>query len=288
MAILTTGLIENLEISGVRPSLSLSLRMTNNDSVNASIQIKGFYLKGTTRTEYVFDIITVAPGGIAESNHYAQFDGFEFRFITISDGVEISAWGKDAAGNLSLAYPVVPAELFPLDAEGVIGANGLTTPSDVNQIYVANSSSSTVSNIDGRTNTLKSTVKVGLGPYGVGVNPTMDRIYVANSGSNNVSVIDGSSNTIITTVTVGTNPKGIGVNPVTNRIYVTNQGSNNVSVIDGLSHVVVATITVGASPEGVNVNSATNRVYVANHGSNNVSVINCTINTVIATVETGS
>lgn len=66
MAILTTGLIENLEISGVRPSSTLSLRMMNPDPVSASIQIKGFYLKEMTRTEYVFDVKTLAPGGIEE------------------------------------------------------------------------------------------------------------------------------------------------------------------------------------------------------------------------------
>lgn len=274
MLILTTGLIENFEISGVRPSLTLSLKIMNNDPVSASIQIRGFYLKGTTRTEYVFDVITVLPGGIAESSHYAQFDGFEFRFITSSDGVEISAWGKDAAGDLSLVYPVVPSELISFG--------------NVTQIYVPNSSRNTVSVVDGKTNALKNPVNVGLAPYGIGVNPTTNRIYVANSGSNDVSVIDGSSNTVVSTVSVANNPKGVGVNHATNRIYVTNQGSNNVSVIDGHSDVVIATITVGVSPEGIDVNPTTNRVYVANQGTNNVSVINGSTNTVIATVKTGS
>lgn len=276
MAILTTGLIKNTEVSGVRPSLTFSVSMTNPELINASIQIRGFYLNGLTRTEYVSDVITVEPGGVAKTNHYAKFDEFEFRFITSSDAVEISTWGEDAAGNLSLVYPLLPADLFSLGT------------SSANPIYVVDSGRNAVAVINEKTNSVKNTIKVGSGPYGIGVNPKTNLVYVSNSRNNNVSVLDGSNNTIIATITVGTNPKGVSVNPATNRIYVTNQGSNNVSVIDGQSHGVIATITVGTSPEGIHVNPKTNRIYVTNVGSNNVSVINGSINTVIATVEIGS
>lgn len=242
MALLTTGLITNTEVSGIRPSSTLSVRITNEEIVSASIQIRGFYLIGTTKTEYVSDIVSLAPGGVVNSNYYAQFDAFEFRFITNSDAVEISAWGEDSAGNLTVVHRVLPAELNLLGAEGIAGANGLTISPSANRIYVANSSSNNVSIFDRETNTLIGTVVVGSRPIGVGVNPVTNRIYVTNQGSDNVSVIDGFTNDVIATIKVGVFPEGVEVNPTTNRIYVTNVISNNVSVINGSTNTVIATL----------------------------------------------
>lgn len=161
MALLTTGLIKNTEASGVRPSSTLSLRITNHDPVSASIQIRGFYLNGTTKTEYVLDLLILAPGDVVNSNYFAQFDAFEFRFITSSDAVEISAWGKDASGDLTAVHRVLPAELISIGAEGIAGATGPMIPSSVNRIYVANFGSNNVSVINGSTNTVIATVEVG-------------------------------------------------------------------------------------------------------------------------------
>ncbi|HBP62690.1 MAG TPA: YncE family protein [Desulfosporosinus sp.] len=287
MAFLTTGLIENTEVCGVRPSSTLTVRISNVDPASTTIRVNGFYWNGISKQEYVLDLLTLAPGEVSNYDYYAKFDAFEFWFITNTDSVEISAWGKDAAGDRTVVHNMLPLELFPTGMEGIARTPGMTIPSSVKRTYVLNSSSNTISVIDGETNSFIGNVIVGSGPFGVGVNPTTNRIYVANFGSNNVSVIDGNSNTVITTITVGTSPVGVGVNPTTNRIYVTNRGGHNVSVIDGFTHVVIATIPAGASPEGVNVNPATNRIYISNHGSTNVSVINGSTHTIIASIAVG-
>ena len=288
MALLTTGLIKNTEVLGVRPSSTLSVKISNADPTSAAIRINGFYWNGSTKAEYVLDILTLAPGEVADRDYFAQFDAYEFGFITSSDVVEISAWGKNAYGDKTVVHSMLPAELFPMGMAGMAGAPEITIPSALNQIYVLNSSSNTVSVFDGKSNTFIGNVIVGSGPFGVGVNPTTNRIYVANFDSHTVSVIDGNSNTVISKITVGTNPVGVGVNPTSNRIYVTNWGSHSVSVIDGFTQVVIGTITVGESPEGVNVNPATNHIYITNHGSNDVSVINGNNNTIVATVALGN
>ncbi len=114
MAQLTTGIIENTAVSGVRPSTNLVVRISNDDTVTITVLIKGFFVSGTTKTEYVEEFITISPGNIVTRNNYAQFDAFEFQFATSSDAVEISAWGKDASGNLTAAHRAVPAELNPI------------------------------------------------------------------------------------------------------------------------------------------------------------------------------
>ena len=240
MPLLTTGLIRNTEVSGVRPSSTFSVRITNEDLVSASIQIRGFYVTGTTKTEYVSDIISLASGSVANNDFYAKFDAFEFRFITNSEAVEISAWGKDAAGDLTIVHRVLP-EPNPLGGEGTVGTTQITPSSAVNRIYIVNSSSNNVSIIDRETNTLIDTVKVGSRPFGVGVNPVTNRIYVTNQGSDNVSVIDGFSNVVIATIKVGVFPERVDVFPTTNLIHVTNVISNNVSVINGSTNTVIAT-----------------------------------------------
>jgi len=112
--------------------------------------------------------------------------------------------------------------------------------------------------------TIGAAIPVGMGPFGVAVNPTTHRVYVANSDSNSVSVIDGATNTVVgSPIAVGTTPIGVGVNSKTNRIYVGNYSSNTVSVIDGVTNTVISSsIQVGSRPFGVGINPAINRVYV--------------------------
>lgn len=121
MASLTTGLIENTPVSGVRPTTTLTVKITNDDTIAASVQIEGFFVTGTTKTPYVLELFILAPGEVATRIYYAQFDEFEFQFITSSEAVEISAWGKDATGNLTAAHRLVPAELDPIGPNGITG-----------------------------------------------------------------------------------------------------------------------------------------------------------------------
>lgn len=112
MAQLTTGIIENApDSSGIRPSTSLVVRITNDDTNTGTVQISGFYLSGTVKTEYVSELLTMVPDSVVVRNYFAQFNAFEFQFAVSSRAIEISAWGKDAAGNLTAAHRVVPEEL---------------------------------------------------------------------------------------------------------------------------------------------------------------------------------
>ena len=114
MPLLTTGLIENTPVAGVRPTSTFSVLVSNNDINTVSVQITGFFVSGTTKTIYVLEFRDIPPGETTEATYYAQFDAFEFQFDTSNDLVVVSAWGKDEAGNLVAAHRVLPAELDPL------------------------------------------------------------------------------------------------------------------------------------------------------------------------------
>lgn len=264
MASLTTGIVENSPVAGVRPSVRLAVKITNDDSVGVSIQILGYYVSGTLKILYVSELFSMNPGEVANRSYFADFDAFEFQFVTSSPMVEISAWGKNAAGALVAAQRVLPAELNSL----IPPANPSPTP--VNRIYIANQGSNNVSVIDGNTNTVTATIPVGTQPSGIAVNPLTRRIYVANLADNNVSVIEDDP--VIATIPVGTAPRAVAVNSRLNRVYVANRDTNNLSVIDGRFNNVIATVEVGTQPKSVAVNQITDRVYVANEGSGDVSV----------------
>jgi len=65
--------------------------------------------------------------------------------------------------------------------------------------YIANSGTNNVSVIDTSTNTVATTVNVGVEPISAAVTPDGKFAYVTNFSSDNVSVIDTSTNTVVTT-----------------------------------------------------------------------------------------
>ena len=111
---LTTGLFENTPVDGVRPSSTLSVNISNDDTATVDVLIEGFFQSGTTKVKYVEELFILTAGSVALRNYFAQFDAFEFQFTVSSEAVEVTAWGKDAAGNLTTAHRVVAQEVNPI------------------------------------------------------------------------------------------------------------------------------------------------------------------------------
>jgi len=154
-----------------------------------------------------------------------------------------------------------------------------------NKIYVVNgcgndptcTNNGTVTVIDGATNLIAATVRVGTYPDAVAVNSVTNEIYIANSASNNVTVIDGATNAIfpppVSPVPVDTSPAALAINELTNQIYVVNQcghdyscrSNGTVTVINAVNNVNTTTsVPIGAHPGAVALNPVTNKIYVAN------------------------
>jgi YVTN family beta-propeller protein len=178
--------------------------------------------------------------------------------------------------NCCIRIPIIQPEAM------YIGINPRT-----DLIYVGSSGNTNlISVIDGKTNSIITTIPVGKIPSGIGVNLKTDKIYIVNTGSGTVSVIDGKTNTVTTTIQVGTNPIGIAVNIETNLIYVANLNSDSVSVIDGRTNNVISTISVDGAPHAVTVNPKTNMIYATNSVAPTVFVIDGKTNSVVKTIST--
>ena len=142
--------------------------------------------------------------------------------------------------------PRAAARFAPAPAADVYKRQVVNTVT--NQIFVANTGSTTVTVVDGLTNA-PMTVSVGTTPGVMAVNEVTNQVFVANPGANTVTVIDAANNYKTTTVTVGTDPVGPAVNAETNKVYVVNKTSNNVTVIDDHSRFVIALEATGR-PDG--------------------------------------
>src|SRR6266702_2300090 len=198
--------------------------------------------------------------------------------------------------------PFIPPVTRNVHAEAVTGTvavgvnpDGIAVDNATNNIYVSNYGNngtfpSTVSVINGASNTLNATIRVGVNPTGIGVNSLNNRIYVANYNSSNVSVIDGTTNTVLKVILVGRSPQGVGVATSTNEIHLADSLDNAVSVIDGHTNTLIKTITVGNDPGDIAVNAMTNKIYVVNGNSSTstVSVIDASTNTLATTIPVGA
>jgi YVTN family beta-propeller protein len=154
-------------------------------------------------------------------------------------------------------------------------------------VYVGNQNGDTVYVITDSTNTISSTINIGLTPVEAAYDSAKKEVFVVNKDSDNISVINDTTNAVIATISTGTTPSGITYDVGKGEIFVSNEGSNNVSVISDSTNTIVATISVGSAPEGIAYDSGKGYVYVSNNGGNTVSVIADSTNTVTATVSVG-
>ncbi|MFD2700475.1 hypothetical protein ACFSVM_08325, partial [Paenibacillus shunpengii] len=133
MANYSTGPIENNAVNGVRLTQQVTISIENRDTINSgTVTVQGYVLDGA-RTLYVLDSLSIGPNGVINRTYFANLDGFEFEFLTsglAEDLIELSVWGKDAAGNLAAAHRIVSSELLGANSGGIgaTGATGATGP----------------------------------------------------------------------------------------------------------------------------------------------------------------
>ena len=96
---------------------------------------------------------------------------------------------------------------------------------------MANQLGNTVSVINGRTNAVTATIRLGNFPFAVAVDPKTNTIDVTTFNANTVLVINGRTNTLNATIHVGSEATGIAVDWKTNTAYVANISGHTVSVL---------------------------------------------------------
>ncbi len=157
------------------------------------------------------------------------------------------------------------------------------------KMYVTNSLSWTVSEIDTATHAVTDTINVGAYPRGI--KAIGSKLYVANFGSSyggqaqgTVSIIDTANANSVTTINVGSGPRGVTTNGTD--VYVANFNDNTVSRIDTANSNSVTTINVGKNPRGIM--TLNNKIYVQNYQDGTISIIDGTSHAVTGSYKVGN
>jgi YVTN family beta-propeller protein len=178
-----------------------------------------------------------------------------------------------------------------------IGAGGLFNPAitpNGNSVYVSEANSGFVNVISTATNTLTTTVTVGMSPVGIAITPNGQFAYVASNTDGIVSVIDIATNTETSTVTLSAASAqpdyGVAITPNGQFAYVTDTGNALVNVINIATNTLIDAINIGSTPSGgpngIAITPDGRSAYTAN-GDGSVSVINTTTH-LVTTFSVGS
>ena len=149
------------------------------------------------------------------------------------------------------------------------GSLEIAFDSHTNSIWVANSASNTVTQINDLTYAT-STYAVGNFPYSIAFDSHTNSIWVASLVNNTVTQINDLTYAT-STYAVGSGPEGTAFDSHTNSIWVTNNTDNTVTQIKDSTYAI-STYAVGISPYGIAFDSHTNSIWVANNTDNTVTV----------------
>ncbi|WP_339189292.1 MULTISPECIES: YncE family protein [unclassified Paenibacillus] len=148
-----------------------------------------------------------------------------------------------------------------------------------NRVYVTNTVNDSVTVINGTTQAIIATIKVGSNPViAPALNKITNRIYVANNLSRFLSVINGRTNKLLRNVQLGRLQSEVVINPLKNRIYVSSaqvEGKGRLFVIDGRNNKIITTKVLPTSSNTI-INPNTNHLFVGNFDKNHMSVYNAT------------
>jgi len=201
-------------------------------------------------------------------------DGDAFS-VTVSDGL--------ASTTVSVSVPVSPVDVGTPSSASTGGSNpagAVVVPGK--GVYVANSSSNTVTVLDATSGAVIKTIAVGGAPTAVAASADGSTVWVANAGSNSVSRINTATNAVVATTAVGWTPRSLVVAPDGSTVWAANAGSNTVSRISTATNAVVGSpINVGWAPYGISITPDGSSVFVANSSSNTVSRISTATNAVV-------
>ena len=149
--------------------------------------------------------------------------------------------------NLTVGPRAVPQGVF-------VGANA---------VYVANSGSDTVSEVDPATGQVRQAFKVGWQPVAVVVSPNGQRLYTANAAGNTVTVIDLATGNSLASIQVNADPVALAHHPTQPRLYVACRTSAALVEIDTNTATVLNSISPVQRPTSLILTANGAELWVA-------------------------
>lgn len=185
-----------------------------------------------------------------------------------------------------------------------LSACGNETRAARNLVVTSNENAGTVSIIDSRTNTVRSTIEVGKRPRGLRISADGTTAYVALSGSpkggpgvdestlpppdrtaDGIGVIDLVAERLVRVIPSGPDPEAFDLTS-DGMLVVSNEDAGRASVIDVRAARIRREVPVGEEPEGVTL-APDGLVWVTSEADHTISAIDPAAGHVVATVTTG-
>src|SRR5207247_9064591 len=172
-------------------------------------------------------------------------------------------------------------------------------------VFVSNERSGDVSVIDGATDDVVATFKVGKRPRGIHGTPDGTRVFVTLSGSPRVApgvdenrapadksadglgVIDPVTRKLIDRWHVGSDPEQFAISKDGKFAFIANEDDASVVIVDLSSGQARGRVKVSEEPEGVGVNPANGEVYVTCEEKGEVFAIAPDEQRVLAKIDVG-
>ena len=160
----------------------------------------------------------------------------------------------------------------------------------LNEIYVSNYESGTISVIDATNMILKDTISINKqnsNPTRIAVDYNQHLIYVTDKISGTLTVIDGVNGNVIRTINIGKSLWDIAINENNKKVYISDLIKNEIIILDADSLKIIKSIFVNSSPWSIAINKNTDKVYVASGTSKIIHVIDGTTNSLIDEIDPG-
>jgi YVTN family beta-propeller protein len=207
--------------------------------------------------------------------------------------VYVANWGNGAGGgSVTSINPVDRSVNPPISNATWVSPVSVAARSDSNRAYVLDQGSGMVSAIDTASDTVVSSVAVGVGANFMLYDSTRNRLYVSNPVANTVTYLQASTDALTATVLAIANPISVAVLPDGTRAYVSSAAvstsggvtyvASRITVINASSGSVTTTIPLtsvaqvcASNPSELSMAAAadSSRVYVGNCDAGNVAII---------------
>ena len=194
--------------------------------------------------------------------------------------------GKGTGVASAASDPVTPSS-FTTSAISV-GAEPEAVSLDDGDLWVANSSADTVTEVDATTDMVVATIAVGDDPVSISSDGT--DVWVANYNAASVTEIDASTSSVVNTIDLpmGFNqtPQPDGISSNGTDVWVADLVNKLVWEIDASTGELVSVFNTGAYPDAVSADATD--VWVANSGGDSVTELNATDGSLVRTINLGT
>src|SRR5947207_14034369 len=214
-----------------------------------------------------------------------------------------------AALDRGRGHDLLPQVRFNLWAIAYFVVSAVTCPAQAKAqnylVFVSNERSGDVTVIDGATDAVVATCKVGKRPRGIHATPDGTRVFVTLSGSprmapgvdenratadksaDGLGVIDPAGRKLIDRWHAGSDPEQFAISKDGKFAFIANEDDASALIVDLTSGQSRGKVKVSAEPEGVAVNPANGEVYVTCEEKGEVFAIAPDQQRVVAKIETG-